>query len=90
MAAGKVPGIRAATCFDEFSTKNSRAHNDANMLCIGGRVLDTKEACALTELFLETAFEGGRHARRVDKIMSIEQAFTGPVLAALERGGRPG
>jgi ribose 5-phosphate isomerase B len=77
MAANKVPGIRAAVCFDTYSTNNARAHNDANVLCIGSRVLETSVAKELCVQFLGTEFEGGRHGRRVDKIMAIERTFTG-------------
>lgn len=75
MAANKVPGIRAATCFDAFSTKNAREHNDAHVLCIGGRVLDEAKAFEMARIFLDTPFGGDRHARRVDKIMAIERMF---------------
>jgi ribose 5-phosphate isomerase B len=74
MAASKVPGVRAATCWDMFSVRNARSHNDANVLCLGGRVLGTANGFELARVFLDTAFEGGRHARRVDKIMAIERA----------------
>jgi ribose 5-phosphate isomerase B len=77
MAANKVPGVRAATCWDAFSTKNSREHNDANVLCIGGRVLDEAKAFEMARIFLDTDFGGDRHARRVEKIMAIERAFLG-------------
>jgi ribose 5-phosphate isomerase B len=77
IAANKVPGIRAATCFDAFSTKNAREHNDANVLCVGGRVLDPEKALDMARIFLETDFGGERHARRVDKITAIERMFLG-------------
>ena len=72
MAANKVKGIRAACCSDYFSAKFTRLHNDANVLCLGGRVVGAGVACELADLFLETEFEGGRHATRVGKIMAIE------------------
>lgn len=75
IAANKVPGIRAATCFDAFSTKNSREHNDANVLCLGGRVLDEAKAFEMARIFLDTDFGGDRHARRVEKIVAIERMF---------------
>jgi len=77
MAANKVPGIRAATCFDAASTVNAREHNDANVLCIGGKVLAPEVALGMARTFLETDFAGGRHAPRVAKIVAIEQAFVG-------------
>ncbi|WP_295130061.1 ribose 5-phosphate isomerase B [Ruminococcus sp.] len=72
MAANKVKGIRAACCSDYFSAKFTRAHNDANVLCIGARVVGAGLACELIKVFLDTPFEGGRHQRRVDKIHDIE------------------
>ncbi len=72
MAANKVAGVRAAVCWDLFSVRNARSHNDANVLCLGGRVLGTALGFEIARRFLETPFEGGRHARRVDKIMAIE------------------
>ncbi|EGC04822.1 ribose 5-phosphate isomerase B [Ruminococcus albus] len=72
MAANKVKGIRAACCSDYFSAKFTRAHNDANVLCIGARVVGAGLACELIQVFLDTPFEGGRHQRRVDKIHDIE------------------
>ena len=72
IAANKVPGIRAACCSDVFSAKFTRLHNDANVLCLGGRVVGTGLALELVETFLTTKFEGGRHSRRVEKIKEIE------------------
>ncbi|MEG0804057.1 MAG: ribose 5-phosphate isomerase B [Pygmaiobacter sp.] len=72
MAANKIKGIRACCCSDAFSAKYTRLHNDANALCLGGRVVGAGLAIELVELFLSTPFEGGRHARRVAKIMELE------------------
>lgn len=72
MAANKVRGIRAACCSDCFSAKYTRAHNDANILCMGGRVVGGGLGVMMTELFLETEFEGGRHEQRIAKIAAIE------------------
>ncbi|MGN1418933.1 MAG: ribose 5-phosphate isomerase B [Acutalibacteraceae bacterium] len=72
MAANKVKGIRAACCSDYFSAKYTRLHNDANALCLGGRVVGAGLALELVDVFLETEFEGGRHQRRVDQISAIE------------------
>ena len=72
MAANKVKGIRAACCSDYFSAKYTRLHNDANALCLGGRVIGPGLACELVDVFLSTEFEGGRHARRVGQIMDIQ------------------
>jgi len=68
MTANKTPGIRAALVHDEFTTEMSRRHNDANVLCMGTRVLDRETALRLVKFWLNTEFEGGRHLRRVDKI----------------------
>ena len=72
MAANKVKGIRAACCSDYFSAKFTRLHNDANVLCMGARVIGAGLACELVDVFINTEFEGGRHQRRVDQIHAIE------------------
>lgn len=72
MAANKVKGIRAALCTDSYMAKYTRLHNDANVLCMGGRVIGAGVAAEIVETFLNTSFEGGRHQRRVDQITSIE------------------
>lgn len=72
IAANKINGIRAALCHDVYSARMARAHNDANVLALGGRVLGAGLACEIIREWLETRFEGGRHARRVDKIMALE------------------
>lgn len=68
MAANKVPGIRCGVCLDTFSAKMIRAHNDANMLSLGARVVGEGLALEIVDAFLEAEFEGGRHATRVDMI----------------------
>lgn len=73
MAANKVKGIRAACCSDYFSAKYTRMHNDANVLCLGGRVIGAGLACELVDIFLSTPFEGGRHQRRVNQISELEK-----------------
>ena len=72
IAANKHKGIRAALCSDAFSAKFTRLHNDANVICLGGRVVGPGLACELVDIFLNTGFEGGRHALRVQKITDIE------------------
>lgn len=74
MAANRVPGIRAAVVLDPFSARMARAHNDANVLCMGGRVVGPGLAVDLLEAFASASFEEGRHARRVDKIEAIGAA----------------
>ena len=76
MAANKVPGVRAAMCYDHATAVNSREHNDANVLALGGLLLGRSLALQIVKTWLETDFGGGRHARRVDKIMGIEQRFS--------------
>jgi ribose 5-phosphate isomerase B len=75
MAANKVPGVRAAMCYDHATAVNSREHNDANVLSLGGMLLGRSLARQIAKVWLETDFGGGRHARRVDKIMGIERRF---------------
>lgn len=72
MAANKIKGIRAACCSDIFSAKFTRLHNDANVLCLGARVVGEGLAWELAKVFVETGFEGGKHARRVGLITELE------------------
>lgn len=72
MAANKVKGIRAAVCTNEFMAEMTRRHNDSNIICMGGRVIDEATAVKLADIFLSTEFEGDRHTRRVDMITQIE------------------
>lgn len=72
MAANKIHGIRAALCHDYFSAKYTRLHNDSNVIAFGGRVIGPGLACELVDVFLNTEFEGGRHAVRVNKMMALE------------------
>jgi ribose 5-phosphate isomerase B len=75
MAANKVPGIRAALCYDRASARNSREHNNANVLTLGGRLLTETQAEEVLRTWLETPFGGGRHQARVDKIAAIERQY---------------
>jgi ribose 5-phosphate isomerase B len=68
MAANRHKGVRAAACFTPHLAEMSRRHNDANVLCLAGRVLSEDEAWAITEVWMTTPFEGGRHEHRVDLI----------------------
>jgi ribose 5-phosphate isomerase B len=73
MAANKIKGIRAACCSDYFSAKFTREHNDANILCLGGRVVGAGLAIELVDVFLNTPFSNGaNHLRRIEKIKSLE------------------
>ena len=73
LAANKVKGIRAAAVSEHFSAKYTRLHNNSNILCLGGRVIGVGTALELADIFVDTAFEGGRHQRRVDMISAIEE-----------------
>lgn len=75
MVANKVPGIRAACCYHEFTARNSREHNDANVLTLGSRGIGIEVAKSIVTIFLKTWFGGGRHKNRVDKVMDIEKRF---------------
>ena len=74
MAANKVNGIRAAAVSDHFSAKYTRLHNNANILCLGGRVIGIGTALELADLFVDTEYEGGRHQKRLDMITEIENS----------------
>ena len=74
ISANKVKGIRACACSDYYSAKYTRLHNDANVLCMGQRVVGAEYACELVDVFLKTEFEGGRHQDRVDIITEIENS----------------
>ena len=73
LAANKVRGVRAALCGDCFSAEMCRRHNDANVLALGERVVGPGLALKIVDIFLETGFDGGRHSRRVAKLMDIEE-----------------
>jgi ribose 5-phosphate isomerase B len=73
MAANKVAGVRCALCHDDVTVVNAREHNDANVLALGSRVVNRGLAARLARLFLTTPFAGGRHERRVQKIMALER-----------------
>lgn len=73
MAANKLHGIRAACCSDVFSARYTRLHNNANVLCLGARVVGEGLATELVDAFIDTGFEGGKHQRRVDMITALEK-----------------
>lgn len=72
IAANKIKGVRAALCHNIFAAQRARQHNDANVLCLGGEDADTSLVLEIVKTFLTTDFEGGRHARRVNKIGALE------------------
>jgi ribose 5-phosphate isomerase B len=74
IAANKVHGVRAAPCHDTITAEMSRRHNDANVLCLSADLLSEELMERMVRIWLETAFEGGRHARRVEKIVRFEDA----------------
>ena len=76
IAANKVPGIRAALCYDKASARNSREHNNSNVLTLGARLLTASQAEDVLRTWLETGFAGGRHAARVEKISKIERQYS--------------
>ena len=86
IAANKVPGVRAAYVSDTYSAKMARAHNDANVLCLGSRVTGPELMRELVTAFLASSFEGGRHQRRLDQIRQIEEGALEPLVR--EEAGR--
>ncbi|MCP2238896.1 ribose 5-phosphate isomerase B [Thermoanaerobacterium thermosaccharolyticum] len=76
IAANKVPGIRAAHVSDAFSARYSKEHNNANVLCMGGRVVGPGLAAILVDEWLNAEFQGGRHQKRLDKITEIEKKYS--------------
>ena len=72
IAANKVPGVRAATCHDQVTAEMSRRHNDLNVLCLSAEMIGPELQDKMLRTWLETPFEGGRHARRLDKIKALE------------------
>ena len=76
IVANKVPGVRCAHCHDSYCAEFTRLHNNSNMLALGEKVVGAGYALKIVETFLKTEFEGGRHQRRVDKIMEIEKKYS--------------
>ncbi len=74
IAANKVPGVRAALCWNEETARLAREHNDANVMCIGARFIEPELAARMIRLFLETEFSGGRHQQRVEKLTQLDEA----------------
>ncbi|MGQ9576941.1 MAG: ribose 5-phosphate isomerase B [Thermoguttaceae bacterium] len=75
IAANKFPGVRAAPCHDDLTAEMSRRHNDLNVLCLSADLLGARLIDRMIEIWLNTPFEGGRHARRVAKITALEQQY---------------
>jgi ribose 5-phosphate isomerase B len=82
IAANKVHGSRAALCHDEYTSRFARLHNDANVLSLGARVVATELALDIVDVFLATAFEGGRHVARIEELAAIEAEESGHAAAA--------
>lgn len=87
MAANKVPGVRAALCHDVTTARLARQHNDANVLALGARITGTEVAADIVRVFLDTAFDGGRHIRRVEKLRALDAERSGARFGPGE-GGR--
>ena len=77
IAANKVPGVRAALCWNEETARLARQHNDANVLCIGARFIEPELAARMIRAFVETEFDGGRHQQRVEKLTHLDEARRG-------------
>ncbi|GHV35823.1 ribose 5-phosphate isomerase B [Synergistales bacterium] len=77
IAANKVRGIRAGVCNDIQAAKFGKAHNNLNVICLGGRVIDASQVNGILSVWLGTPFEGGRHLERIDKISAAEDSFSG-------------
>ena len=75
ITANKIPGVRAALVTDIFMARMAKEHNNANLLVLGGRVLDEQKACDLVGAWLDSTFEGGRHQVRLDKITALEKKY---------------
>lgn len=74
MAANKVPGVRAALCWNEETARLAREHNDANVLCFGARLVQPDLAARIVRVFMETEFAGGRHQQRIDKLAQLDDS----------------
>lgn len=82
IAANKIPGVRAAPCHDDLTAEMSRRHNDLNVLCLSADMLGERLIDRMVEIWLTTPFEGGRHARRLDKIAALEREIAAERKAA--------
>lgn len=78
IAANKFPGVRAAPCHDDFTAEMSRRHNDVNVLCLSADLLGERLIDRMVEIWLNTPFDGGRHARRIQKILEVEKEHLRP------------
>ncbi|MFT7642797.1 MAG: ribose 5-phosphate isomerase B [Pirellulaceae bacterium] len=85
ITANKFQGVRAATCYDEVTAEMSRRHNDVNVLCLSGDMLGERRIDRMVQIWMDTEFEGGRHARRIESIAEIEAA--GGACGTNETGG---
>ena len=78
LVANKVPGIRCALCWESYTARAARQHNDANMLSLGARVIGTEVAREVVRVWLNASYEGGRHQARLDKIRAVEERYSTP------------
>jgi ribose 5-phosphate isomerase B len=90
IVANKVRGVRAATCHDDLTAEISRRHNDTNVLCLSADMLGSRDTDTMIQVWLDTPFEGGRHARRLQKIADIEQERFEDAAFAESLEDRPG
>ena len=81
IVANKVRGVRCAVCWNDKGARLSRAHNDANVMSVGARMVSVEQALEMIEIWLNTPFDGGRHARRIEKIGQIDRCSTEPLEA---------
>ena len=81
ITANKLPGIRAANCYNEFTAKSAREHNNANVLTLGAKSIGEETTRSIIEVWLKTSFAGGRHQKRLDKISGIERQILGNIIS---------
>ncbi|MCL5029086.1 MAG: ribose 5-phosphate isomerase B [Bacteroidetes bacterium] len=81
ITANKIPGIRAANCYNEFTAKSAREHNNANVLTLGAKSIGEETVRSIIETWLKTSFAGGRHQKRLDKISGIERQILGNIIS---------
>jgi ribose 5-phosphate isomerase B len=89
ITANKFRGVRAATCYDDFTAEMCRRHNDVNVLCLSGDLVGEKRIDRIVEIWLRTEFEGGRHARRLEKIAALEQRLAGQAASGSPAASEP-
>ncbi|MBM4005118.1 MAG: ribose 5-phosphate isomerase B [Planctomycetes bacterium] len=89
ITANKFRGVRAATCYDEFTAEMCRRHNDVNVLCLSGDLGDDKRIDRIVEIWFRAEFEGGRHARRLEKIVALERRLADQAASSASAASQP-